>query len=210
MSDEALTTLLIARKNSLRNLHFNGLSINDETFELLSICQPLEELGISNAEYLLHSGVTAISRLRNLKILKLINARNVAVTDFIFAFSEKKLKNLVQLDLSRCLEIDNEVLETIAKNCPNLESLTLNGLKKITDDGMIFLITYCKKIRSLNLRRIDTLTDKFLSQINDNLPKLRFLNIRNHGPKITKMGVEDLINNSESHRFVLHEWKSQK
>ena len=102
--------------------------------------------------------------------------------------------------------MNDQVLEIIAKNCSeNLEFLKFDGCRKITDRGMYFILKYCKNIRTLHLRGIKQLTNLFLCQINANLPNLRFLNIRNHGPNITKSCLENVVENSEFHRFIVHE-----
>ena len=196
MSDQSVITLLEERKRTLKCLFFNGLSLSDESYKHLTICQSLEELGISNAEFMLSSGATAISNLHCLSNLRLNFAQNVTSEDFISLFSHKNLQYLLQLDLSRCFEVDDEVLKTIALNCPGLESLALNGCKKITDQGMKFLIKHCKNIIILYLRAVNKLSDLFLYQVNDNLKNLLYLNLKNHGPKITKFGLEYVVGKS--------------
>ena len=79
------------------------LALNDQSYELLPKCHKLEELGISNAENLSSFGISAISKLHHLKILKLNFAKNVTSDDFMAAFGNKNLQHLLQLDLSRCL-----------------------------------------------------------------------------------------------------------
>ena len=202
-----MIVLFTEKRKSLKILHFNGLSLTDESFQCLSIILDLEELGIYNAENLNHIGISAISRLRKLKYLKLNSAKNVTSQDFENCFANQEFcNNLVHLDLSRCLEVNDQVLEIIAKNCSEkLEFLKFDGCRKITDRGMYFILKHCRNIRTLHLRGIKQLTNLFLCQINANLPNLRFLNIRNHGPNITKSCLENVVENSEFHRFIVHE-----
>ena len=67
----------------------------------------------------------------------------------------------------------------------------------ITDQGMKAIIKHCNNIIILYLRAVNKLSDLFLYQINDNLPHLLLLNLKNHGPKITRYGLEYVANRSK-------------
>ena len=174
LSEESVVTLINERKNTLRSLYLDGESLSDQTFKHLFLCQKLEELGISFAEDMDELGVDAISKLHNLRILKLKRAKKVVADDFISLFANRALKNLVQIDLSECVQINDEVIKTIAIGCPKLESIMLHWCWDIRDQGMEFLIRYCNNIEKLFLLGVVLLTDEFLNEINQHLPRVSY------------------------------------
>lgn len=54
------------------------------------------------------AGMRAISTLPKLTHLKLKRGKLLKDSDFVAAFSDKKLKNLVELDISECAGIGDE------------------------------------------------------------------------------------------------------
>ena len=203
MTDESVIVFLLERRKTLESFFFNGLYLSDEAYRHLAPCQSLHALGISNAEFMFSSGISAISNLHFLLNLRINYAQHVTATDFITLFSNKNLQYLMQLDLGRCYEIDDEVVKTIALNCPNLESLALNGCNKLTDFGMKYLIRRCNNLLVLYLRGLNNLTDQFLYQINEWLPNILFINLKNHGPSISKYCLEHIVNSSKSDLTVI-------
>ena len=61
---------------------------------------------------------------------------------------------------------------------------------------MVLVQSFCKNIIILYLRAVNKLSDLFLYQVNDNLKNLLYLNLKNHGPKITKFGLEYVVGKS--------------
>ena len=78
-------------------------------------------------------------------------AKKVIADDFISLFANRSLENIEKLDLSECVQINDEVIKTIALGCPMLECLMLNWCWDVRDQGMEFLIRYCNSIKKLNL-----------------------------------------------------------
>ena len=129
-------------------------------------------------------GITALTQLHHLKRLKLKRAKKVVADDFITLFASKNLEKLENLDLSECVLITNEVIQTLAIGCPNLKILKLNWCWEIQDIGIEFLIRYCNQITHLHLVGIIYLTDEILRDIHDFLPHLVFLDLQ-QCPNIT-------------------------
>ena len=77
------------------------------------LCQNLTELGISFAEEMDEAGVEAIAQLNKLQVLKLKRAKKVIADDFVTLFANKNLGFLSDLDLSECVQINDEVIKTI-------------------------------------------------------------------------------------------------
>ena len=113
LSEESVITLISQRKSTLKSLYLDGESLSDQTFQHIFLCQKLEELGISFAEEIGTNGVEAISKLHNLRRLKLKKAKKVVADDFITLFANKTLEHLIHLDLSECALINDEVIQTI-------------------------------------------------------------------------------------------------
>ena len=141
--------------NNFKVLHLNGKAIfgeklmfkNQDVVDVnflplhffFPVCQSVQEIIITDAEYL--TGVVAIGKLKNLKILKLIEAKNVSGGDWVNLFDNRNLAKLLQLDLTGCSWINypnlynkrsDQVIRTIALNCPLLEDLSLDN---IWDEG---------------------------------------------------------------------------
>jgi F-box/leucine-rich repeat protein 2/20 len=192
LSEESVITLINERRNTLTCLYLDGESLSDTTFKHLFECSKLEELGISFAEDIGESGITAISQLGQLRILKLKRAKKVAADDFITLFANKKLGNVIHLDLSECVQLDDECVITIALACPKLERLVLNWCWEIQDKGLEFMVQYCNAIIKLHLVGVVLLTDAFLEDICDHLPKLAFLDLQ-QCPNITDSNLEYIV-----------------
>ncbi len=126
LSDESVTVLLLERRDTLKSLILDGESLSDKSLCNLFICTKLEELGICFAEDMSSQGIEAVAKLSNLKSLRLKRAKQVTASEFIDMFCEGQLVNLTDLDLSECVQLDNDCLSTIASNCTKLEKLTLN------------------------------------------------------------------------------------
>lgn len=107
---------------------------------LISAFQNLESLGISFAEDMGQDGIESIAQLHQLRLLKLKRAKNVKADDFITLFAEANLRQLQDLDLSECTQVNDEVIKTLAIECPHLQKVMLNWCWEIRDAGMEFLI----------------------------------------------------------------------
>ena len=91
--------LIQERQQTLKCLYLDGESLSDQTFGNLFLCQKLQELGISFAEEMDENGILSISKLNQLKVLKLKRAKNVKADDFVTLFANKNLCKLQNLDL---------------------------------------------------------------------------------------------------------------
>ena len=204
-----MITLITQRKSTLKSLYLDGESLSDQTFQHIFLCQKLEELGISFAEEIGTNGVEAISKLHNLRRLKLKKAKRVAADDFITLFANKTLEHLIHLDLSECALINDEVIQTIAIGCPKLQYLILNWCWDIRDQGMEFLIRYSNKIRQLNLLGVVLLTDDFLCEINDHLPELVHLDLE-QCPNLTDDYLEQIVSTKVDGKLEIINYYGEK
>ena len=121
--------------------------------------------------------IIAISKLRNLK--KLVMPRTTCEeydndeNDFIAMFSDKKLENLIYLDLSNCDLITDGVIKSIAEGCPRLETLNISRCENVNAKSQIFL----KNLIHLDLSNCPLINGDALKSIAKRCPKLETLNI---------------------------------
>ena len=99
LSEDSVITLIQERQQTLKCLYLDGESLSDQTFGNLFLCQKLQELGISFAEEMDENGILSISKLNQLKVLKLKRAKKVKADDFVTLFANKNLGRLQNLDL---------------------------------------------------------------------------------------------------------------
>ena len=124
---------LSKRKTTLKRLNFDEGSIAGEPniFKHLNLVDQLEELEITIRDYErdISSTIPEISKLLNLKILRLycpdyINPIDIQMS-FINLFAPKNFKNLLQLTITGFHDHSGEVIKNIALGCPQLEFLNI-------------------------------------------------------------------------------------
>lgn len=71
-------------------------------------------------------------------------------------------RKLVDLDLSRCSNLTDQALRSMAGNVPNLEALQLGGCVSLTDSGFTALLPTLGKLTHLDLEECSELTDATL------------------------------------------------
>ena len=124
----------------------------------------------------MHVGFSEISKLHNLKSLKLWHIDTITNSriDFVRMFNDKNLENLTHLDISRIRALNSPMLRIIALNCPKLECLLLNNCN-LNDEKLSIVIENCNRIKMLQLEDEDELTDGAFQNIHEHLPLLRHL-----------------------------------
>ncbi|CUS07608.1 unnamed protein product [Tuber aestivum] len=71
-------------------------------------------------------------------------------------------RKLVDLDLSRCANLTDQALRSLAGNVPNLEALQLGGCVSLTDSGFTALLPTLGKLTHLDLEECSELTNATL------------------------------------------------
>ena len=165
-------------------------------FEQLSQCEKIEELCLECTrpiDLFDSFGVTSISKLKDLKKLKLWNIINWTASDYVTLFVNGNLKNLVALDL-KCFEyINGEVLKTISLECPKLETFYLDFM---CDD--MHKISHFKNLKHLHIRKsedvyMDSFVKLFSSGNLNNLIELKFLSTYPN-PEINHKVIQSIQN----------------
>jgi len=197
LADNSVTYFITKLKTTLKHLLIDGETLTDECFTKLSELKNLVELSISFCDNMESAGFQAISQLSSLEWLKLRRAGNLLPQDFISVFSDKKLRNLIHLDLSECATLCDDGLIYISRNCPSLASLVLCWCWELTDNSLSCVVSNCKLLIDLNLCGVVRLTGEFLCDIPGSLIGLRSIDLE-QVPNIELGQLLDLL-----------EWKPQ-
>jgi hypothetical protein len=96
LSSESVTSFLVARKDTLRELQLDGAGISDDCFSQMSMVKNLQRLDIWRANLLSSQGLAAISDLTNLQSLRLWldGDDNISRADLLAAFSKPSWSSL--------------------------------------------------------------------------------------------------------------------
>lgn len=115
----------------------------------------------------------------------------------------KLCSNLEELDLTGCIEIDDEGLKAIGENCPKLRRLNLSFCGKITGAGLQFLGQGCSDLNILNLSNTtDQIRDEDLEKLFQGCKKLKKFHFIPSYSKITDKGLIALIENCPDLRVL--------
>jgi len=134
----------------------------------------------------------AISQLSKLEWLRLRRGSELEPVDFVNAFIDGKLSNLLHLDLSECSKIDDAGIIAIAHKCPRLGSLTLSWCWEVTDVGISFIVNKCKFMINLNLCGVVRLNGDFIPSIPKSLIGLKRLDLE-QCPDIQLVMLQELL-----------------
>jgi len=136
-----------------------------------------------------------VSKSRSsLKILNLDGYRvfTDASASKIFRMAER----LSRLDLTDCIQLQDESVLLLGSCCPNLIALTLKRCSKLTDVSLVPVVSGCLKLERLDLSELRNVTDDTLEAIGHNLVNLRALFLReNH--RVTDRGISTLCSTVE-------------
>uniref|UniRef100_A0A0K8RF38 F-box domain-containing protein n=1 Tax=Ixodes ricinus TaxID=34613 RepID=A0A0K8RF38_IXORI len=165
---------------------------------------------VLNFEYLDISGNVCLSDYSvNLGLLygarKYMNMRYLdisycsQISDYTYVYLFKSMPNLLQLNISGCSRITNQVCSVFPKNLkclqidstyltdtcliaignslPSLEELYAGNIGYITDDGVIHVVKKCQLLRKLDVNLCENITDAIFPTISQYGRNLTFLNV---------------------------------
>jgi len=127
----------------------------------LELLTELEELDLSWCNNLGNSALNYISRLPKLEKLN-FEMCGFQVTDESDAVSDATVFNwphLKEISFKNSPRVSESLLHRIAEHCTELRMVNVSGCLEVNDDAIAFLTSNCKKLTSLNLVGIATLTD---------------------------------------------------
>lgn len=104
------------------------------------------------------------------------------------------LRKLRSLDVSRCIQLDDETLHLLAQHCgETLQVLYIKGLRRVTDQGMLAICDKCTKLRVLEISNIP-LTDVSGGAIGQRLVHLTAIYMRDNF-RLTNTSITAITNN---------------
>lgn len=205
----------------ITRLVFSGEQTQDFRFlDALSLCPHLKSIDISvtnhYSSYLekLPSGIhdlkmaycqwldqDALTKIlkANHHIISLDLSGNIQLDINAFATLGRYPK-LAKIKLSRCEQINDDVMHVLVKGLSGLIELDLEGCITITDKGFLEMARSCLELVFLNLSRTD-IGDGVAAEIGSHLKRLLSLNL-SACPNITAKGVIDLIKRAEALRVI--------
>ena len=133
-------------------------------------CPGLVQLSFATCKRLTEACLASMPR--NLKQLDLTGCLNIENATAL----GNRCSQLVDLNLAGCSKVANASIIELAKGCVNLETLVLAGCYNVTDDGATAL-TNCSKLAVLNLAGCFGVTDSSLVAIAKANKQLRDLNL---------------------------------
>jgi F-box/leucine-rich repeat protein 2/20 len=74
-------------------------------------------------------------------------------------------RNLKHLDLTRCRELTDDAIKTLAYNLPGLEGLQLSKCSPLTDDSLIELLPTLLSLTHLDLEEVENITNATLQAL---------------------------------------------
>ncbi|CAH1801472.1 unnamed protein product [Owenia fusiformis] len=155
---------LVARIPQLKSLSLDGNSWSSISALCSSQCPLLETLDINWCTGVKDDcvrdlvsppcdhrpGVKDISRLNNLKTLRIAGCD---ITDDVISVMTLRLASLQNLDLSYCVQLTDNAVQTIAKsNQLHLNNLQLNGCNNLTNASLT-LLKKCKYLKMIGLEK---------------------------------------------------------
>ncbi|GAA5831222.1 hypothetical protein JCM11251_007797 [Rhodosporidiobolus azoricus] len=108
-------------------------------------------------------------------------------------------KRLIALDLSDVENVDDAVLEAMARNCPKLQGLNMSGCARITDRGLEQLALGCPALRRIKLRKCENITDVPIILLSLHCPLLLEVDLASC-TAITSLSVMQLLRTSRALR----------
>lgn len=90
----------------------------------------------------------SLARLRCLRELDISNCNRITDVSLTYAFN---LKELIDLNLSRCQQITREGMEHLVKNCPTIQNLNLTDCFNLKDDAVEKVVRGLRRLKQLQL-----------------------------------------------------------
>lgn len=167
----------------------------DVIFSLVDNCQNLTELRLGDLNRLNNECVRLLSGLDKLEILQISNPGQKVTDKAVIDVLNSVGSGLKELDLSRCIELTDEVLDAIRNCCVRLQVLSLEDCELFTDTGFCSLFTDWTNygLSRVNFSRVINFSDGALaSLLRHSGGTLEILNLNSCG-KLTQQGLQALL-----------------
>ena len=175
--DTSVTFLTESLGHSLKYLFLDGEKLTNASYMSLRTCTHLIKLGVSFCEKMTDKGLPGILGLRHLTWIKLRKGCQLTPVGLRSLFKDAGLPQLAYINLGECAQLDDSVLEAMAKCCPKLLHLALHWCWEVTDAGVSAIIEQCPRLRVLDLVGVVQLTGTVFSSVPTSLPDLLILDL---------------------------------
>lgn len=166
--------------------------------QLYHIPVQITELNLSTCEWLSDELLPVmISICPGINKLKL--SSNVQLT-YKGWIELQELKNLIDLDISRCVQITDQDFSLIIESCPLLKELNLDYCKKLGEHAFLELSKKLTQLSEISFRGCH-ISDTALLEIASHCPFLSVLNIA-QCLEITERGIMQLVQQARSLRIL--------
>lgn len=162
---------------SLVYLFLDGEKLSDASYQSLRACTRIKKLGVSFCEKMTDKGLLGILDLKQLTWLKLRKGCQLTPEGLRSLFEDARLPQLAYVNLGECSQLDDSVLEAMAKCCPLLKHLSLHWCWEVTDAGIRAIIKQCPCLQVLDLVGVVQLTGAVFSSVPTDLPNLMILDL---------------------------------
>ncbi|WWD06057.1 hypothetical protein V865_004142 [Kwoniella europaea PYCC6329] len=172
------TTLPYA--TTIRRLHLTQLSntLTDMLFSRLSACTRLERLTISNCVGLSSKAIIhVISHLHDLVSIDLSGITQV--DDGVLEELARSCGKLQAVNLSDCRLIGDEGVRALGEGCRLLRRAKFSKCHRLTSNSLIPFVQHCTLLLELDLQDVLSITNSTVFTIFLNLPYLRELKLNN-------------------------------
>jgi len=120
-------------------------------------------------------GIGSLHELTHLRLYTGDNLTAQALSTFLHG---PCMASIVLLDLSFCLNLDDEGLKGIGKRCIHLKELAVSWCHNITDVGISMVISSCNQLRVLKLPGLPYITGNgWMAPEPSSLSRLSLLNL---------------------------------
>eukprot|EP00927_Polykrikos_kofoidii_P077585 TRINITY_DN74517_c0_g1_i1.p1 TRINITY_DN74517_c0_g1~~TRINITY_DN74517_c0_g1_i1.p1 ORF type:complete len:508 (+),score=82.31 TRINITY_DN74517_c0_g1_i1:69-1592(+) len=188
----------------LRELNLRGTYIDDAgVAAFVTNCPGLEVLDVSECSLSDLSCISAMSGLREFRAARCAHAMTSAVV------SSLRVAEMLQvLDLTFCIDVDNQALLTLSEGLHLLTELYLCGCTKISDSGMLALSAANPNIVVLSLRLVgESLTDDCVARCLRCLKRARTIDLGGcrHFGRQTALAIARYCECAEDLSFMMND-----
>ena len=180
VTEEAISTFLKLRKCTLIQFSLLENVYGNDWYTYLQLCENLSHLEIACADEINSDGISAISNLTHLQILKLNFVHGVTDSTLIsrdFAKLFLKLTKLRHLELNSFDLLNFYIIKVIASTCPHIEILSFNWCLRIDKKCLRMIMKNCTNIVKLSLRGCFDFDIETINELLINMKKLRYLDL---------------------------------
>lgn len=141
-------------------------------------CPSILEIDLQGCRLITSSSVTALlSTLRNLRELRLAHCTEIDNNAFVDLPDELVFDSLRILDLTACENIGDAAVQKIINSAPRLRNLVLAKCRFITDHSVYSICKLGKNIHYIHLGHCSNITDTAVIQLIKSCNRIRYIDL---------------------------------